>query len=247
MNSNHPLDSDDEFSLEQCEVILEYEFQDYDLLENALTHASIAKTRLASNERLEFLGDAILGAVVCEELFSRYPTHTEGELTRVKSVVVSRETCSNVTKRLGLENFIRLGKGLSGNKELPLSIVAGVFESVVAAIYLDGGYDAAREFLTRVMKDDISEAEETAHSTNFKSLLQQFSQKQHGDTPVYNLLDEKGPDHSKCFKISATIGNQEFPAAWGPNKKEAEQRAATNAFHQIEGKDVPFSSDDLNK
>ena len=145
----HKLDADFEeidISLEGCQEILEYQFQEPELLEIALTHASIAKTRLCSNERMEFLGDSILGAVVCDELYKRYPNDTEGELTRVKSVVVCRETCSVVTKQLGLDRYIRLGKGLSTVNELPLSIVAGVLESVIAAIYLDGGFEAARTF-----------------------------------------------------------------------------------------------------
>ena len=99
-------------------------------------------------------------------------------------------------------------------------------------------------FLVRVMDEQIIEAEKTAHSSNFKSMLQQLSQKEHGDTPFYQLLDEKGPDHSKCFKISATIGEQQYAPAWGPNKKEAEQRAAMNAFYQIEGKEAPNRAED---
>jgi len=118
-----------------------------------------------------------------------------------------------------------------------------VFESIVAAIYLDGGYEAVREFVHRAFVAEIDRATDFDQSKNYKSLLQQLSQKSHGETPCYHLLDEKGPDHSKCFKVSAAIGSQVYAAAWGSNKKEAEQRAALNALHEIAGKELPFIAD----
>ena len=230
--------------LKACEVeVLHYQFRDRSLFERALTHASVAKTRLDSNERLEFLGDAILGAIVCELLFQRFPEHPEGELTRIKSSLVSRNTCAALTEELGLTRFLILGKGLAMHDRIPVSIMAGVFESIVAAIYLDGGYEAVREFVHRAFVAEIDRATDFDQSKNYKSLLQQLSQKSHGETPSYHLLDEKGPDHSKCFKVSAAIGSQIFAAAWGSNKKEAEQRAALNALHEIAGKELPFVAD----
>jgi ribonuclease-3 len=230
--------------LDACESdVLLYRFRDRELLEQALTHASIAKTRLESNERMEFLGDGILGAIVCEMLFQRFPEHPEGELTRIKSSLVSRNTCAALTEELGLTRFLILGKGLAMHDRIPVSIMAGVFESIVAAIYLDGGFNAVQEFVARAFAGEISRATEFDQSKNYKSLLQQMSQKSHGETPLYHLLDEKGPDHSKCFKVSAAIGSQVFPAAWGSNKKEAEQRAALNALHEIAGKELPFVAD----
>lgn len=231
------------FSLAGCERILGYEFSNQELLENCLTHASIAKTRLDSNERLEFLGDSILGVIVCEYLFQEFPEYSEGELTRIKSAVVSRNCCARMVIDLELEPFIRLGRGFDNVRELPESILAGVFESLIAGLYLDGGLDVVREFLTRVLKNEVYKVAERDHQRNYKSLLQQISQKEYGETPVYTLLDEKGPDHSKCFKVSARIGDQKYQPAWGSNKKEAEQRAATNAFYQMEGKEIPFQSE----
>lgn len=229
--------------LARCEERLEYAFQNKDLLRSALTHASGAQHRLASNERLEFLGDAILGLVVCEILFRQYPEYLEGDLTKIKSVVVSRQTCAKISRALGLEEFLILGKGMSTHPHIPRSLMSDVFESLVAAIYLDGGDPAARQFIHRHLEPEIELVAGGEHGGNYKSLLQQLAQREYGTTPTYQLLDEKGPDHSKCFKISAQIGANRYPPAWGRNKKEAEQRAARNALSDLSGDPVPFPSD----
>jgi len=225
--------------LQDCQAVLKYQFRDPQLLETCLTHASIAKTRLVSNERLEFLGDAILGMVVCEMLFHRFPEFAEGELTRLKSALVSRNTCALVAEQQGLEEFLLLGKGLRQHQRIPPSICAAVYEALVAGVYLDGGMQAARELVERTMQPELDQMIERNNTLNFKSMLQQIAQKQFGETPVYRLVDEKGPDHSKCFSVSAAVGSRVFSAAWGPNKKEAEQRAAFIALHELEGREVP--------
>lgn len=229
--------------LDACEKRIGYTFKNKSLLRSALTHASGATHRLASNERLEFLGDAILGAVVCEMLFRRYTEHLEGDLTKIKSVVVSRQTCAKISQSLGLEEFLILGKGMTSHPTIPSSLLADVFESLVAAIYLDGGESAAREFIERYMTPEIEAAAGGDHGGNYKSTLQQIAQRDYGATPTYQLLDEKGPDHSKCFKISAQIGRNRYQPAWGRNKKEAEQRAALNALSELMGEPVPFPTD----
>jgi ribonuclease-3 len=221
-----------------------YQFQKPALLLSALTHASGALHRLSSNERLEFLGDAILGAIVCEMLFEQFPEYLEGDLTKIKSVVVSRGTLAKLSGEAGLQDFLILGKGMSTHGDMPASLLADVFESLVAAIYLDGGHDAAREFIVKRIEPEIDAAVSGEHAMNFKSALQQHAQRESGLTPNYILLDEKGPDHSKCFKISAQIGKSRYGAAWGRNKKEAEQRAARNALSEMRGEPAPFSSDD---
>lgn len=231
---------------EECEAALDYHFRDRDLLLLCLTHASIARTRLHSNERLEFLGDAIMGAIVCEQLFELYPGKTEGELTRIKSVIVSRSTCARLSMDLGLHRCVLLGKGLSDNETIPSSIMAAVFESLVAGVYLDGGFDAARLLVRRLMAPEIERTVETSHGKNYKSLLQQLVQKNNRATPVYQLLDEKGPDHSKCFHVAVLVGTEMFTAAWGPNKKEAEQRAAENAWNQLQGQPPPYPTGDTS-
>src|SRR5215470_14784838 len=202
--------------LEECQETIGYKFQRQDLLRAALTHTSGADTRLASNERLEFLGDAVLGLVVCEQLYLRFPEYQEGDLTKVKSAVVSRRTCARVSKLLNLGDYLFLGKGMSLQAAMPANLLADVFESLVAAIYLDGGLDAVKPFILKYMGPEIEEVAEGAHAGNYKSHLQQVAQREYNETPQYVLLDEKGPDHSKCFKVAAFIEKHPtFPAAWG--------------------------------
>ncbi len=247
MATNDPswpdLGAEGEELLSACQIRIDYQFRDCGLLRSALTHASGAQHRLASNERLEFLGDAILGAVVCEMLFHRFPEYLEGELTKVKSVVVSRQTCAKVSDSLGMDEFLLLGKGMASADGLPPSLLADVFESIVAAVYLDGGHDAARVFIERHMGPEIDVAVGGESAGNYKSLLQHTAQREFGTTPTYQLLDEKGPDHSKCFQMCAVIGRNRYPAAWGRNKKEAEQRAARNALCELRGEEAAFPGD----
>ena len=231
--------------LARCQDRIGYRFRDLSLLEAALTHASGAQHRLASNERLEFLGDAILGAVVCEILFHRYPEYLEGDLTKIKSVVVSRQTCAKLSETLGLQEFLILGKGMASDPTVPPSLLADVFESLTAAIYLDGGAAASTEFVESNLGPEIELAVSGQSGGNYKSLLQQEVQRKHGLTPTYQLLDEKGPDHSKCFKIAAQIGQTRYSPAWGRSKKEAEQRAAHNALSQLRGEPPPYSDTDV--
>jgi ribonuclease-3 len=237
-----PLPRDLSGTLQRCEDVLRYQFRDPTYLREALTHASGANHRLVSNERLEFLGDAILGAIVCELLFRKFPDYLEGDLTRVKSVVVSRRTCAKISQALGLEEFLVMGKGMGSQEETPSSVLADVFESLVGAIYLDGGMDAAQRFILQHIEAEVEATVDGQGGVNYKSQLQQMAQRQFNETPTYPLLDEKGPDHSKCFKIAAQIGRQLFPPAWGRNKKDAEQRAAMNALSQLAGEAIPFES-----
>jgi len=219
-----------------CEAMLDYRFRDNQLLREALTHASIADDRRLSNERLEFLGDAVLGLVVCHRLFEIFPDYLEGDLTKLKSAVVSRNTCAAVSNLLGLTELIFVGKGMAGRTgaaQRPSSLAAGVFESIIAAIYLDGGLDAARTFILRHLDAHIQQFAATTHQQNYKSLLQQHAQKMLAATPIYELLDEKGPDHSKCFEVRVVVGARTFGSAWGPAKKPAEQRAAQIALEEL--------------
>jgi ribonuclease-3 len=221
----------------RCEQILDYRFQDHALLKEALTHASIADDRRLSNERLEFLGDSVLGLVVCHRLFELFPDYLEGDLTKLKSAVVSRNTCAAVSNALGLTELIFVGKGMMGRggngMERPSSLAAGVLESIIAAIYLDSGFQAAKTFILRHMDEYIQRYAATTHQQNYKSLLQQHAQKVLSATPQYELLDEKGPDHSKCFEVRVVIASRAFGSAWGPAKKQAEQRAAQIALEEL--------------
>lgn len=236
--------NDRQVDLDECQRRVDRRFGDLSLLEAALTHASGVQHRLASNERMEFLGDAILGMVVCERLYEKYPEYCEGELTRIKSAVVSRDACARISERIGLESFLKLGKGMAADPQVPRSVLAAVFESLIAAIYLDGGMAAATDFIIRHVDPEIESAVESEFAGNFKSILQQLAQREHGVTPSYKLLDEKGPDHSKCFKIAAHVGKHRFPPAWGKSKKESEQRAAHNALNRLRGEPTPYPSDE---
>ena len=219
-----------EEALRQCQEAIGYPFNDPSLLSIALTHASVASNRLKSNERLEFLGDAILGMVVCRYLFDKYPEYLEGELTKIKSAVVSRKTCAEIADELGLGRFLFLGNGVAVRSKLPLSLSAAVLESLIAAMALDGGLEPVTAFILKHMVPHIESAVASEHQNNYKSQLQQHAQRVNGETPVYDLLDEKGPDHSKCFEVAVCIGARRFPSAWGASKKDAEQKAAYNAL-----------------
>src|SRR5438445_2988099 len=193
--------------VDECQKAIGYQFRKQELLRAALTHASGADTRLASNERLEFLGDAVLGLVTCEQLYVRFPEYEEGEMTKIKSVVVSRRTCARISRLLNLGDYLFLGKGMHIHTAVPASLLADVYESLVAAIYLDGGLDAAKQSILLHIAPEIESVAEGAHGGNFKSLLQQVAQREFGATPQYHLLDEEGPAHSKCFKVPAVIGS----------------------------------------
>jgi len=229
--------------LEECQRVLGYRFQQPELLRGALTHTSGAQTRLGSNERMEFLGDAVLGLVVVEQLYLRFPEYQEGDLTKIKSAVVSRRTCARISRELNLGDYLFMGKGMYNQTVVPPNLLADVFESLVGALFLDGGLEPAKKFILKYLIPEIETVAEGAHAGNFKSLLQQVAQKEFNETPQYKVLDEKGPDHSKCFKVAALIGRYHYAAAWGRNKKEAEQKAAVNALAQINGDEVPFKTD----
>ncbi|MEI8072294.1 MAG: ribonuclease III [Planctomycetota bacterium] len=225
-----------------CQRRIGYDFRDSGLLISALTHASGAQHRLASNERLEFLGDAILGFIVCESLYSLFPDSLEGDLTRIKSVVVSRETCRQISEQLQLVEFLIVGKGLAVNKPVPPSVLSDLFESLVAAIYLDGGIEPVRSLVRRFIEPEIVKVAAGEQGLNYKSLLQQLSQRDFGITPTYQVVEESGPDHSKSFHVSAKIGTRSYGPAWGRNKKEAEQRAASNALDELRMDSTPPAS-----
>jgi ribonuclease-3 len=229
--------------LDDCQAAIGYRFKKPELLRAALTHTSGANTRAASNERLEFLGDSVLGLVTCEQLFQQFPDYQEGDLTKVKSVVVSRKTCAAFSLELGLGDFLFLGKGVGHFGEIPANMLADVFESLVAAVFLDGGWDVAREFVLRFVGPEVERVARDAVGANAKSQFQHVVQRLYGDAPKYFLLDEQGPDHDKCFKVAAAADGHRFPPAWGRNKKEAELKAALNGLAEINGEQLPYPSD----
>ncbi len=217
----------------QCQKIIEYQFRNPDLLRQALTHASVSPTRLHSNERMEFLGDAVLGLSVCASLYNQYEDLLEGEMTKIKSVVVSRMTCAEVSKILELCGLLSLGRDMSDPNRIPESVSAAIFEAVIGAIYIDGGFAPANEFILRCLQPHIDNVLANTHRADYKSMLQQHAQKISSTVPEYVLLDEKGPDHSKCFEVFVLINGRNFPGAWGRSKKHAEQAAAQRALVEL--------------
>src|SRR5262245_27477639 len=156
--------------LERCQDAINYRFRQPELLRGALTHASGANTRLASNERMEFLGDSVLGLITCEQLYLRFPEYQEGEMTKVKSAVVSRRACARFSRDLGLGEFLFLGRGMNGGDphSVPAGMLADVYESLVAAIYLDGGLELARTFILKHLGPEIDAVVEAEAGGNFK-------------------------------------------------------------------------------
>lgn len=221
--------------IERAQTVLGYTFDDPGLIVHALTHASIAHGRLASNERLEFLGDAVLGLIACEMIFHLYPDLLEGEMTKIKSVAVSRKTCAKTARQIGLEELMRLGKGIRDRDgSLPHSLAAATLESAIAAIYLDGGLAAVKNWLTPLLEPFITSAAESGHQQNFKSVLQQHVQREYQCTPSYRVLAQAGPDHAKTFTIAVQIGERDYEPAEGASKKQAEQKAALNALDALD-------------
>jgi ribonuclease-3 len=219
--------------LAAAEQVVGYRFKDRNLLQTALTHSSIANSRVQSNERLEFLGDSVLGLVVCEQLYRSFGKWLEGDLTKAKSDLVSRRICAKIADEIGLTESLILGNGVGERHTLPTSLRAAVYESIIGAIFLDGGIEPARRFILNTMAPYLDKCADSQQVHNYKSLLQQYAQRQLFATPQYEPLDEQGPDHSKCFEVCVVIDGERFPSAWGPSKKEAEQEAAKRALERL--------------
>ena len=223
----------DNETLEILQKKLGHKFKKPELLEQAMTHCSSVVNRFDSNERLEFFGDAILDMVICEWIYETYDDMDEGSLTQLKSSVVSRKSCSQVAAPLELGKYIILGKGSEKLDSISGSVAAGALEAVIAAIYLDGGYKKVRKFILKNFADIIEETAQSQHKGNYKSLLQHYTQKKHGSAPDYEIVDEQGPDHNKCFESEVLINHNSLGRGWGVNKKQADQKAAHNALIDI--------------
>ena len=214
---------------------LGYSFQNRELLENALTHSSRAnesRGKLPSNERLEFLGDSILGMVVADHLYRGHPDLPEGDLTRTRAALVCEESLVEVAQALNLGEYLRLGKGESsgGGRERP-SIQADAVEAVLAAIYLDGGIGSARKFIQKFILS--RETDGLAKPLDHKTALQELVQRESGQVLRYRLVGEEGPDHNKRFFVEVTLNGQAVGSGSGRSKKEAEQAAAKDALEKM--------------
>jgi len=226
----------------ELETVLGYRFRDRSLLERALRHASWCNEqqgeRGEDNERLEFLGDAVLDLVVGDRLMRRYPQLREGELSVTRAQVVSENGLSEVAKQLDIGRWLLLGKGeeKSGGRTKP-SILADAFEALIAAVYLDSGFEEAAGMVNRLLAQRI-ETVEFKGFYDFKTRLQETSQARMRATPTYEVVQELGPDHDKRFVVAVKIGSDEWARAVGKSKKEAEQMAAAEAHFRLEGSNV---------
>lgn len=215
-----------------------YSFQDRRLLENALTHSSYANehrmAKVPSNERLEFLGDSILGLVVADHLYRTRPDLPEGDLTRIRAALVCESSLVEVARGLNLGSYLKLGKGEDhgGGRARP-SIQADAVEAMLAAVYLDGGIGQARKLIHRLVLNQ--EEARTAAGRDYKTALQELVQRENGQILSYRLTGEKGPDHDKIFAMEVLLNGQSIGAGQGRSKKEAEQAAAKAAVLRLEG------------
>jgi ribonuclease-3 len=224
--------------MKSLEEKLEYTFQDPKLLENALTHSSCAnesRGKLSSNERLEFLGDSILGMVVADYLYRNHPNLPEGDLTRIRATLVCEESLAAVAEELGLGNYLRLGKGeeTGGGRRRP-SICADAVEAVLAAVYLDGGIGSARKIIQKyILSREIAGL---AKPKDYKTSLQEIVQRRGSQVLKYHLTREEGPDHAKRFYTAVDLNGVTIGTGSGRSKKEAEQMAAKAAIEKLRQK-----------
>jgi len=209
---------------------LPHEFGDPSLLQLALTHASCNGS--VDNERLEFLGDAVLDLVVADELFRRGTSLSEGAMTELKASIVSRQGLAQAARALDLEGEARVGAGLKRGT-LPASVLANLFEAVVGAVYVDAGFAAAREFCLTSLAEPLARLHATERATNPKQELQELCQGRWGEPPRYDVLDERGRAHSRAFLVHAIVQDDAYPSAWGRTRKEAERWAAHEALLRL--------------
>jgi len=206
---------------------LPHEFRDGALLDLALTHSSARRGE--DNERLEFLGDAVLDLVIVEALYRDEARLAEGPMTEMKSAVVSRRSLAEAAGRLKLHQRARLGQGLKA-ETLPRSVLANLYEAVLGAIYLDAGLEPARRFVLETLSLELESAREAPGAHNPKQTLQIYVQREHGAPPKYVLLEDRGKSHSRAFLVAAEFDGRRYAPAWGRSLKEAEQWAAHEAL-----------------
>lgn len=238
-----PLSGDRRLSPQRRKELQRFEkaaglrFKKPELLDRALTHRSStseSSAALPNNERLEFLGDSVLGLSVAAWLYQELPTKSEGDMARIKSFVVSEECLAGVAGRLGIADHLLLGRGeeLSGGRSKK-AIIADALEAVFGALYLDSGFEPARKTVLRLLVPEIRAVLEHRHRKDFKTLIQEFVQKSGRMVPRYSIVRKEGPDHDRTFWIALSIGERSFPPVSGKSRKEAEQAAAQAAYQAI--------------
>jgi ribonuclease III len=234
-----PVAVDRHFNLSDFEKVLQYKFRDPALARQALTHRSFLhatpERSSESNERMEFLGDSVVGLVVNEFLYRKFTKLREGELTKMKSLLVSRVILSRTAKNLGLGKFVLLSEAEhgSGGRDRA-SILADTLEGVIGAVYLDGGLEPSRRLTERLLLREVHEILSDANLANYKSMLQEYVQGEFKSHPQYRISSEMGPDHEKVFTVDVVVNGKTLGRGHGNNKKEAEQEAARDALLHFE-------------
>jgi ribonuclease-3 len=224
--------------LDELERCLDYHFKNPALLQQAITHKSyLNEAREKSqkdNERLEFLGDAVLDLIISQDLLLDYPDTPEGELSKMKARIVSETALAKVAKRLEIGRFLLLGRGeeMTQGRTKP-SLLANAMEAILAAIYLDGGLESARHVIQEIFKEDVVEMLKTEALTDYKTELQELCQRDYEILPTYTVLSESGPDHQKTFEVQLSIKGDVYGRGSGRSKKEAEQQAAREALEKL--------------
>lgn len=224
--------------LDKLQSTIQYQFNDVKMLKQALTHSSYAneskKKNIPYNERLEFLGDSVLGLVVSDYIFKKYMDLPEGELTKVRANVVCEPTLSSKAKEINLGKYLLLGKGeeITGGRER-VSILADAYEALIGALYIDGGLDTAKEFILNSFYSTIEQAVKGKLFRDYKTHLQELLQSKYTDKISYQVVKEEGPDHDKTFTVEVSLCNQVLGRGKGKSKKEAEQNAAEEALEKV--------------
>jgi ribonuclease-3 len=220
-------------------------FRELEFLNQAFTHRSFANElgeTGENNERLEFLGDSVLGLVVSHYLYERLPDQPEGELARIKSFVVSEASLSEIARGLRVDNYILIGRGeeYSGGRSKK-TILADCLEAIIGAYYLDSGFVASERFIKSMLIPEITKVLEDRHAKDYKTMLQEHVQKRLKTYPKYKVVQKTGPDHDKTFWIEVHVGDKSYGAGKGKNKKEAEQEAARLAYEAMHAAEKPAS------
>ena len=229
---------DTDSSLEELQAAINYHFNDSSLLREALTHKSFAHEQQGkssiSNERLEFLGDAVLELSITHILMERFPDYSEGKLTKLRAGIVNKDGVAAVARELNLGHYILLGRGEEGSSgRVKNSILANAYEALIAAVYYDGGYQQVFKLIENHFSQLIYEVGEKGMSRDYKTRLQEYSQSALGAIPEYVMVREEGPDHAKIFEVYVTINSIRYETGRGRNKKTAEQEAARRTLFKL--------------
>jgi len=230
--------------LAALQEILGVSFEDSSLLEQALIHSSYINENpdlaLTSNERLEFLGDAVLGLIIAEKLYHDLPSLTEGEMTKLRAALVRGDTLARAARAVGLGDYLYLGKGeeASGGRHKPANLAGGL-EAVIAAIFLDQGSAVAENFILRLFNEELEKAISQGGGADYKSQLQELIQAKEQQTPAYYVVEAKGPDHDRRFTVEVRVGDTVLGRGTGKSKKAAETEAARSALEQLSDNFTP--------